>query len=154
MKMHFLAASAAFLVLASLTGTALGADGLIAVQSPRAAKETLDRFEAVVKRKGLTVFARIDHAAGAARIGKNLRPTELLVFGSPAGGTPFMECAQSVGIDLPLKALVWTDAASQTWIGYNDPAYIGARHQVPECPAVGNLQKALAGLVQEAIADQ
>ena len=154
MKMHPIVAIASFLVLASLSGMAFGADGLIAVQSPRGAKETMDRFEAVAKQKGLTIFARIDHAAGAAKVGKTLRPAEVLIFGNPVGGTPFMECAQSVGIDLPLKALVWTDAASQTWIGYNDPAYLAARHQVPQCPAVGNLQKALAGLVEEALADK
>jgi uncharacterized protein (DUF302 family) len=67
-------------------------------------------------------------AAGAAKIGKQLRPTELLIFGNPQGGTPFMECSQTVGIDLPLKALVWQDAAGQVWIGYNDPAYLEQRH--------------------------
>ncbi|MEP7067762.1 MAG: DUF302 domain-containing protein [Usitatibacter sp.] len=152
--MHLLAAMASLLVCLSLPQPAVGADGLVATQSPRGAKQTMDRLEAVVKQKGLTVFARIDHAAGAAKVGKTLRPTELLIFGNPQGGTPFMECAQTVGIDLPLKALVWVDAASQTWIGYNDPAYTGARHEVAQCPAVANLQKALAGLVREALADQ
>ena len=71
----------------------------------------MDKLENVVKERGLNVFARIDHAAGAAKIGKTLRPTEVLIFGNPQGGTPFMECAQSVGIDLPLKALVWQDAS-------------------------------------------
>ena len=154
MKMHLLAAMVSSLACLSLPQAAVGADGMVAAQSPRDAKETMDRLEAVVKQKGLTVFARIDHAAGAAKVGKTLRPTELLIFGGPQGGTPFMECAQTAGIDLPLKALVWVDAASQTWIGYNDPAYIGTRHQVAQCPAVANLQKALAGLVQESVADK
>ena len=82
---------------------AMAADGLVAVKSPYSAKETMDRLEGIVKQRGLNVFARIDHAAGAAKIGKILRPTEVLIFGNPQGGTPFMECAQSVGIDLPHK---------------------------------------------------
>ncbi len=135
-----------------LCQAAAGADGLISVPSPHSANDTMDRFETLVKQKGFTVFARIDHAAGAAKIGKTLRPTELLVFGNPQGGTPLMDCAQSTGIDLPMKALVWVDASSRTWIGYNDPAYIAARHGAPQCPAVDNLQKALAGLVREALA--
>ena len=112
---------------------------------------SLSLLEDIAKKRGLTVFARIDHAAGAARIGKTLRPTELLVFGNPQGGTPFMECAQSVGIDLPLKALVWEDASSQVWLGYNDPAYIAKRHDVPECAVAANLRKAVAGMVDAAV---
>lgn len=84
----------------------------------------MDRLEDGVKQRGLVVFARIDHAAGASKIGKTLRPTELLIFGNPQGGTPFMECAQSVGIDLPLKALVWEDAMGKVWISYNEPAFL------------------------------
>ena len=90
------------LLLLSASSAAFGADGLIAIKSPYAAKETMNRFEENAKERGLNVFARIDHAAGAAKIGKTLRPTEVLIFGNPQGGTPFMECAQSAGIDLPL----------------------------------------------------
>jgi uncharacterized protein (DUF302 family) len=90
-----------FLVLSLLAFPAFAVEGLIEVKSPHAAKDTMDRLETAVKQKGLNVFARIDHAAGAAKIGKKLRPTELLIFGNPQGGTPFMECGQSVGIDLP-----------------------------------------------------
>lgn len=75
----------------------------------------MDRLEVVLKEKGSTNFARIDHAAGAAKIGKQLRPTEVLIFGNPQGGTPFMECSQTVGIDLPLKALVWADESGQVF---------------------------------------
>ena len=106
--------------VAALSGVvtlAAAADGLVAVKSPHSAKITMDKLEAVAKEKGLNIFARIDHAAGAAKVGKTLRATEVLVFGNPQGGTPFMECAQSVGIDLPLKALVWQDEASQVWVG-------------------------------------
>jgi uncharacterized protein (DUF302 family) len=140
------------LALTAATSLAVAADGLIDLKSPHNAKTTMDRLEAQVKERGLNVFARIDHTAGAARIGKTLRPTEVLIFGNPQGGTPFMECAQTVGIDLPLKALVWDDAAGQTWLSYNDPAYLGQRHGVPQCPSVEGLRKALTGLAQAAVA--
>ena len=128
------------------------ADGMIAVKSPHSAKATMDKFEAVAKEKGLTVFARINHAAGAVKVGKTLRATEVLIFGNPQGGTPFMECAQSVGIDLPLKALVWEDASAQVWVGYNDPAWIAKRHAVESCPVAGNIAKALAAITEAAVA--
>jgi uncharacterized protein (DUF302 family) len=140
------------LTLAAASGLSAAADGLIDLKSPHNAKATMDRLESVVKERGLNVFVRIDHAAGASKIGKTLRPTELLIFGNPQGGTPFMECAQTVGIDLPLKALVWDDAAGQTWLSYNDPAYLGQRHGAAQCPSVEALRKALAGLSQAAVA--
>ena len=138
--------------LLAVSTTAFGADGLVAIKSPLTAKETMDRFEQNAKQRGLTVFGRIDHAAGAAKIGKTLRPTEVLIFGNPHGGTPFIECAQSVGIDLPLKALVWEDAQGQVWLGYNDPAFLAQRHGVPQCPAVSGLSKALSGLAEATVA--
>lgn len=138
--------------LAVAVSAASAADGLVAIKSPYKAKETMDRFESQVKERGLNVFARIDHAAGATKVGKALRPTELLIFGNPQGGTPFMECAQSAGIDLPLKALVWEDTSSQVWIGYNDPAFLAKRHGVPQCAVVENLRKALDGLAAAAVA--
>jgi uncharacterized protein (DUF302 family) len=143
------------LTLLALLGHALfaqAADGLVAVKSPHSAPETMNRLEATVKQRGLSVFARIDHAAGAMKVGKTLRPTELLIFGNPQGGTPLMECAQSAGIDLPLKALVWQDDGGQVWLGYNDPAFLAQRHGVPACPVVENLRKALAGLAEAAVA--
>ncbi|MDP2066428.1 MAG: DUF302 domain-containing protein [Burkholderiaceae bacterium] len=142
----------AALVLSAVVSVAGAADGLIAVKSPHSAKVTMDKFEEIVKQRGLNVFARVDHAAGAAKIGKTLRPTEVLIFGNPQGGTPFMECAQSVGIDLPLKALVWEDASAQVWLGYNDPAFLAQRHGVAQCPVAENLRKALAGLADAAVA--
>jgi uncharacterized protein (DUF302 family) len=148
--MKTLAAACATL-LAITSFYALGADGVVTLKSPHAARETMDRLENTLRQKGMTIFARIDHAAGAAKIGKQLRPTELLIFGNPQGGTPFMECSQTVGIDLPLKALVWQDAAGQAWIGYNDPAYLAQRHGAASCPIVENLRKAVAGLVGEAV---
>ena len=131
-----------------LVSAASAADGLVATKSPMPVKATADKFEELARQRGLTVFGRIDHAAGAAKVGKSLRPTELLIFGSPQAGTPFMECAQTVGIDLPLKVLVWEDAQGQVWLAYNDPAYLARRHDAPDCPAAANLSKALAGLAQ------
>ncbi len=140
------------LALSCAAAPALAADGLIALKSSYSAKDTMNRFEETAKQRGLNVFARIDHAAGATKIGKTLRPTEVLVFGSPQGGTPFMECAQSVGIDLPLKALVWEDAQGQVWLGYNDPAWLATRHQAASCPAAAALGKALSGLAEATLA--
>lgn len=137
------------LALSAISASA--ADGLVAVKSAHSVKDTMDRFEAAAKGKGLNVFLRVDHAAGAKKIGKELRPTELLVFGNPQGGTPLMECAQTAGIDLPLKVLAWQDAAGQSWLGYNDPAYLAKRHEAGNCAVVPNLQKALAGLAAEAV---
>ena len=142
----------ATVALSAALSAAHAADGLVAVKSPHGAVATMDKLEDLVKQRGLNVFARIDHAAGAAKVGKSLRPTEVLIFGNPQGGTPFMECAQSVGIDLPLKALVWEDAAGQVWLGYNDPAFLARRHGVAQCPAVEDLSKALAGLAEGAVA--
>ena len=134
-------------VLVLMAGAANAADGLIEVKSANSVKETITRFEATAKERGLMIFARIDHAAGAQKIGKTLRPTELLIFGSPQGGTPLMECAQSAGIDLPLKALAWEDASGQVWLGYNDPLYLAARHDAKDCAQVAQgLRKALDGM--------
>jgi uncharacterized protein (DUF302 family) len=142
----------ALLALSCAAAPALAADGLIALKSSYSAKDTMNRFEETAKQRGLNVFARIDHAAGAAKVGKTLRPTEVLVFGSPQSGTPFMECAQSVGIDLPLKALVWEDAQGQVWLGYNDPAWLAARHEAASCPAAAGITKALSGLAEATLA--
>ena len=138
------------LVFSVATVGAIAADGLVAVKSPHNAKMTMDKFEAIAKERGLNIFARIDHAAGAQKVGKTLRPTEVLIFGNPQGGTPLMECAQSAGIDLPLKALVWEDAQGQSWLGYNDPAWLAQRHGAASCPVVENLRKALSGLADAA----
>lgn len=134
------------------TAHAQTAQGLTAVKSPYSAKETMDRFEAVVKEKNQVIFARVDHTAGGAKVNLAIRPTELLVFGNPLGGTPLMQCAQTAGIDLPMKALVWQDEAGQVWLGYNDAAYLGQRHGVPQCPALVNIGKALAGFAALATA--
>lgn len=140
-------------VLALSACISFATDGLVVLKSPYPAKVTMDRLEDLARQRGLNVFARIDHAAGAANVGQSLRPTELLIFGNPKAGTPFMECAQTVGIDLPLKALVWEDAQGQVWLGYNDPAFIAQRHDVASCQAAVHMGKALAGLVAAALAE-
>ena len=124
-------------------------DGLTSVASSFSPKETLDRLEAQIKAKGLTVFARVDHAAGAAAVGMALRPTEVVLFGNARGGTPLMLDRQTAGIDLPLKFLVWQDEAGKTWLSYNEPAWIARRHGLgtasdAPCNAMTDLLAALA----------
>jgi len=132
-------------------GAVQAADGMIEVKSAHSVKDTIDKFETAAKERKLNIFARINHAAGAQKIGKTLRPTELLIFGNPQGGTPLMECAQSIGIDLPLKALAWEDGSGQVWLGYNDPQFLLTRHGIKECgPVAQNLRKALEGLAGHA----
>lgn len=147
-SLHLLLAIAA----TCLMSAAGAADGLVAARSPMSVKATGDRFEALARQRGLTVFARIDHAAGAADVGMSLRPTEVLIFGSPKAGTPFMACSQTIGIDLPLKVLIWEDASAQVWIGYNDPAYLARRHAAEACPVVENMRKSQASLVEATVA--
>jgi uncharacterized protein (DUF302 family) len=96
----------------------------------------MDRLDAEIRAKGLNVFARIDHAAGAAEVGLTLAPTELIIFGSARGGTPLMQSVQTVGIDLPLKALVWQDATGKIWLSYNEPNWIAQRHGMTDKDAV------------------
>jgi uncharacterized protein (DUF302 family) len=145
-------ASVAFAVAYLMPFPVHAADGVIALKSPYSTGETMDRLAKRAEQKGMNIFARIDHAAGAEKVGKTLRPTELLIFGNPKGGTPFMECAQTVGIDLPMKALAWKDASGQVWLGYNDPAYIARRHEAGECPVTEGLSKTLRGLAEGTVA--
>jgi len=121
-------------------------NGLTTVPSRHDVKVTVDRLEAAAKAKGLTIFARIDHAAGARTVGLTLRPTELLIFGNAKGGTPLMQLQQTIGIDLPLKALAWEDAAGNTWLSHNEPAWLASRHGLTE--QAGNSVKALAGAIE------
>jgi uncharacterized protein (DUF302 family) len=127
-------------------------DGLTTIPSSHGPKQTMDRLEAEVKAKGMTVFARIDHAAGATAAGLSLRPTEVLIFGNAKGGTPLMQSVQTIGIDLPLKALVWQDASGSTWLAYNDPAWLAQRHRLGSETAsvVGMMTKALDAVAKAA----
>ena len=116
--------------------TAFATEGMIDVASNHSVSETADRLESILAGKGMNVFARIDHAAGAKKAGKSLPPTELLIFGNPKVGTPLMQCGRSIAIDLPQKALIWEDEAGKVWISYNDPAYLKLRHGTKGCDAV------------------
>jgi uncharacterized protein (DUF302 family) len=130
----------------------MAADGLITQQSHFGPEETMRRLEAEVKAKGLTVFAHVDHALGAETVSLPLRPTDLLIFGNAKGGTPLMQAVQTIGIDLPLKALVWQDEAGVTWLSYNDPAYLAHRHGLDDKarPVVEALSGALKAITAKA----
>ena len=111
----------------------------------------MDRLENEVRSNGMDVFARVDHAAGAAKVGLTMRPTELIIFGTARGGTPLMQSVQTIGIDLPLKALVWEDAAGKTWISYNEPGWIAQRHGVSDAqPVVTKMADLLGAISREA----
>ena len=105
-------------------------EGLVTLPSDFGPEETLSRLEKEIIAQGIHIFAHIDHAAGAGSVGLTLRPTTVILFGSPRGGTPLMQANQTIGIDLPLKALVWQDANSKTFLSYNDPAWLAKRHGV------------------------
>jgi uncharacterized protein (DUF302 family) len=109
--------------------------GLVTLPSPHSAAETVLRLESVLMQKGIQLFARIDHAAGAQAAGLALRPTVLLVFGDARAGTPLMQSDQTIGIDLPLKTLVWQDEKGQVWVSYNRPTWLAMRHGVHNCDA-------------------
>ena len=138
------------LLVVGLALPAFAADGLVTVPSNSNAKQTIDKLEAALKAGGATIFARVDHAAGAASAGLTLRPTEVLIFGNPKGGTPLMQSQQSAGIDLPMKALAWEDAQGKTWLSYNDPAWIGTRHAL--APETAKVIEALAAGLKGAAA--
>jgi uncharacterized protein (DUF302 family) len=110
--------------------TEMATTGLISIESAFGPQETANRLETAIESKGLTLFARIDHAAGAANVGLELRPTEVFIFGNAKGGTPLMQAQQTAGIDLPLKALVWQDDGGKTWLSYNSPAWLAERHAI------------------------
>ena len=107
-------------------------NGLIHVPSQHSVDDTVQRLEALLSEKDIKLFAVVDHSGEAAKAGLQLRPTRLLIFGNPKGGTPLMQATPSVAIDLPLKALVWQDDDGKVWLSYNDPAYLQRRHGIPE----------------------
>jgi uncharacterized protein (DUF302 family) len=116
-------------------------NGLIHLRSPYSVPETLKRLQSVLQAKNLDVFARVDHSGEAEKVGLRMRPTQLIVFGSPKAGTPLMVASPTLAIDLPLKALAWEDADGQVWLSYNSPEYLKQRHNVPD-----ELVKNIAGV--------
>jgi uncharacterized protein (DUF302 family) len=126
-------------------------NGIISIKSSHDVKTTVDRLENKLREKGMSVFIRINHAEMAQKVGKKLRPTELIIFGNPKVGTPLMQCGQSVGIDLPQKALIWQDEAGQVWLSYNDTKYLANRHSIKGCSEViKKIEKALGNFARMA----
>lgn len=145
---------AASLCGAALAGPASAAEGFVTTPSATNFKTTLAKLGAAIRSRNFTLFAEVDHAAGAAGVGLSLRPTHLIIFGNPRGGTPPMACAQSLGLDLPLKALVYEDAAGKTLVATPDPAAMATRHGLGDCakPAIEMMGKALQAIAMEAAA--
>jgi len=107
-------------------------NGMIHLTSPYSVPETLRRLESLLQARGLAIFARVDHSGEAEKAGLKMRPTELLIFGSPKQGTPLMVASPTLAIDLPLKALAWEDASGKVWLSYNTPEYLKQRHNIPD----------------------
>jgi uncharacterized protein (DUF302 family) len=106
-------------------------NGMQHLSSPYSVAETLQRVESILKARGLTIFCRIDHSGEAEKVGLKMHPTQLILFGSPKGGTPVMVASPTIAIDLPLKALIWEDAGGKVWVSHNSPEYLQQRHNVP-----------------------
>jgi uncharacterized protein (DUF302 family) len=106
-------------------------NGITAIPSNHSVDQTVEKLKGILQAKGVTLFALVDHSGEAEKAGMNMRPTKLMIFGSPKAGTPLMLAAPSIAIDLPLKILVWEDVQGKVWVSYNSPAYLQARHGVP-----------------------
>ena len=145
MKTKFLTVLITLLCAINTQSYAADSNGIIKIKSTHSVAETIDKLEAVLNKKGMTIFKRVNHAAGAEKAGLKLRPTELLIFGNPKVGTPLMLCSQTAALDLPQKALVYKDESGQVWLVYNDPAYMAKRHNIQGCDAaVQKVTNALA----------
>ena len=130
---------------------AAASDGMINVQSTFNVQDTADRMEIILQEKGMKIFNRIKHSEAAAKVGIDLRNTELILFGNPKAGSPLMKCQQSIAIDLPQKALIWEDDKAKVWISYNDPLYLQRRHNITGCKEVlSKIEKALSGIAKSA----
>jgi len=138
------------LVLIGGPGLALARDGMKVLESHYSVDETMRRLESLLEKKGMNIFARIDHSAGAKSAGHELAPTQLLIFGNPSVGTPLMKCERRIAIDLPQKMLVWQDGQGKVWLGYNTPEYLQTRHAVEGC--AGAFKKVSAALNKFAVA--
>ena len=120
------------LSVAAMSNPISNENGIINVPSNHSVDETVERINNILQTKGITLFALIDHSGEAEKVGMKMRPTKLLIFGSPKAGTPLMLAAPSAGIDLPLKILVWEDAGGKVWLSYNSPEYLQHRHGLPQ----------------------
>jgi uncharacterized protein (DUF302 family) len=145
MKTKTLAMLTILLTAISTTSYATDSNGIIKIKSKHSVAETINKLENVLNKKGMTIFKRVNHTAGAQKAGMQLRPTELLIFGNPKVGTPLMLCSQTAALDLPQKALAYKDANEQVWLVYNDPAYMAKRHDIKGCEtAIQKVTNALA----------
>lgn len=108
------------------------ANGIIDKPGKHSVDETAEKLQAILRAKGIALFALVDHSGEAAKAGMKMRPTKLLIFGNPKAGTPLMQASPSIAIDLPLKILIWEDAAGKVWVSYNSPTYLRERHNLPE----------------------
>jgi len=131
-------ASFGIVLLATSFSVVASDNGLVKYESHYLVKETADRFESIAESKGLTLFARVDHQHNASGVGLKLRPTEVIIFGNPKVGTPLMQCAQEVAIDLPQKVMISEDANNKVWLSYNNPNYLMKRHDIKGCDEVIN----------------
>lgn len=146
-----LALAVAVLLLPTAGHADTHADGLIVKKSAHSVSETLNRLEAALKAKGITIFARVPHDKGAEAQGLELKPTELLIFGNPKLGTPLMQSSRTVAIDLPMKAIAWQDEKG-VWLAYNDPKWFAGRHGVDRPKVIGKITKALNNFTNKAVA--
>lgn len=142
-------------ILALSLSSALIADdngtGLVSIKSQHTVNQTADRFESILKKKGINVFARVDHEQNAEKVALKLAPTQVIIFGNPKIGTPLMQCSKTVAIDLPQKALFWQDDKGQAWVTYNAPAYLKERHAIKGCDQViTKISNVLANLTRAA----
>lgn len=145
----------ACILLLFFVSISYAANGIISTKSVFDVSTTANRLEKVLTEKGMTIFARIDHAAGAIRVGKKLRPTILVLFGNPKVGTPLMQSSQTIGIDLPQKALIWKDESGQVWFSYNDPRYLTSRHGINERgEIIKKIEKVLATFAKKATTNE
>jgi uncharacterized protein (DUF302 family) len=108
------------------------ANGIIDKPGNHSVDETAEKLQAILRDRGIALFALVDHSGEAAKVGMNMRPTKLLIFGNPKAGTPLMQASPSIAIDLPLKILIWEDAAGKVWVSYNSPTYLRERHHLPD----------------------
>lgn len=143
------------LLLVVFCGSVHAEAGLVVMKSAHNVKQTADRLESLLKDKDVNVVARVNHTQAAKKVGMELRPTEVIIFGNPKAGTPLMQCAQTFGIDLPQKALIWEDEKGQAWLAYNDQKYLAKRHSASKCAeAVNKMTEVLANFSKAATGNE
>jgi uncharacterized protein (DUF302 family) len=137
--------------VAPLCSSAHADNGIVRIKSANSVSGTINKLETAMNTRGMTIFKRISHSDGAAKVDLELRPTELLIFGNPKVGTPLLQCSQTAALDLPQKALAYEDANGQVWLLYNDPQYIADRHNAENCEQIiSKISNALANFARVA----